>query len=232
MKRAIFSVTFAFRFLIPLLIGFGGIVSGQDQIVSVAILNFQDDTGANAPAELGQKLAQDLQQKIAIGYKDLLPRLVAGSDAAAAKGLTIDQIAALGKQNGARYVVRGGLLTFTSEPAGSDSKITAQLYADIISADTATLIATVRAEGSGMQSGPAPRLSAIDVKNDQFSSSGVGQALTSATTQLADSIHQAITAGTRNASANPSTQSMTAVSQALEALKAALASKAALMRLD
>ena len=76
MKRAIFSVTFAFRFLIPLLIGFGGIVSGQDQTVSVAILNFQDDTGANAPAELGQKLAQDLQQKIAIGYKDLLPRLV------------------------------------------------------------------------------------------------------------------------------------------------------------
>jgi hypothetical protein len=116
-----------------------GIVSGQNQTVSIAILNFQDDTGANAPAELGQKLAQDLHQKVATGYKDLLPRLVVGSDAAAVKGLTIDQIAALGKQNGAKFVVRGGLLTLTSELAGSDSKVTVQLYADIISADTRVL---------------------------------------------------------------------------------------------
>ncbi len=188
-----------FIFLVIVLIGLGSIVWGQDQTVSVAILNFQDDTGANAPAELGQKLSQDLHQKIATGFKDLLPRLVAASDAAAVRGLTIDQIAALGKQNGARYVIRGGLLTLTSEPAGSDSKITAQLYADIISADTATLITTVRAEGSGTQLGPTPQLSALDVKNDQFPSSGVGQAFTSAITQLADSIHQAVTAGTGNA---------------------------------
>src|SRR2546428_11763240 len=93
-----------FAFLVLVLIGLGGIIWGQDQTVSVAILNFQDDTGANAPAELGQKLARDLHQKVATSYKDFLPRIVAGSDAAV-KGLTIDQIAALGKQSGAKFVV-------------------------------------------------------------------------------------------------------------------------------
>src|SRR5712692_7768246 len=95
-----------FTFLVLVLIGLVGIVSAQNQTVSVAILNFQDDTGANAPVELGQKLAQDLHQKVATGYQDLLPRLISGTDAGALKGLKIDQIAALGKQNGARFVVR------------------------------------------------------------------------------------------------------------------------------
>ena len=279
MNRTSLAVTIVLSFLILLPIGLVGIVSGQNQTVSIAILNFQDDTGANAPAELGQKLAQDLHQKVATGYKDLLPRLVAGSDAAAVKGFTIDQIAALGKQNGAKFVVRGGLLTLTSELAGSDSKVTVQLYADIISADTSALVTTVRAEGSATQSGAAPQLSALDVKNDQFPSSGVGQALTSAIAQLADSVHQAISAGAStgpatsdtgqiatqtqpdtaqpttqtdaaktaeadtdlqqliaqaesllSSSANPSGQSATAASQDLQALKAALESKATLMQ--
>ena len=278
MNRTSLAVTIVLSFLILLPIGLVGIVSGQNQTVSIAILNFQDDTGANAPAELGQKLAQDLHQKVATGYKDLLPRLVVGSDAAAVKGLTIDQIAALGKQNGAKFVVRGGLLTLTSELAGSDSKVTVQLYADIISADTSALVTTVRAEGSATQSGAAPQLSALDVKNDQFPASGVGQALTSAIAQLADSVHQAISGtGTGpttsdtgqvatqtqpdtaqpttqtdaaktaeadtdlqqlitqaesllSSSANPSGQSATAASQDLQALKAALESKATLMQ--
>ncbi len=186
--------------------GVGNAASGQDQFVSIAILNFQDDTSANAPAELGQKLAQDLHQKVAVSYKDLLPRVIAGIDAAAVKGLTIEQIAALGKQQGAKFVIRGGLLTVVSEPAGPDTKITVQLYADVISADTAALISTVRAEASGMQSGPPPQLSAIDARSDQFSSSGIGQAFAGAVAQLAESIHQTIAAA--SASSGQTTSGM------------------------
>lgn len=188
---------------------FGSLETTSAQSVPIAILNFQDDTGANAPADLGRKLAQDLHQKVATGYKDLLPRLVT-SPAASVKGLTLDQIATLAKQSGAAYVVRGGLLTLSSEPAGSDSKVTAQLYADIVSADNAAIITTVRAEGSGTQLGAAAQLSSLDMKSDQFSSSGVGQALAGAIAQLADSIHQAVTGGAGNGStAGKNTQTTT-----------------------
>ena len=187
---------------------FGSLETASAQTVSIAILNFQDDTGANAPADLGRKLAQDLHQRVATGYRDLLPRLVTSSSDSV-KRLTLDQIAALAKQSGAAYVVRGGLLTLSAEPAGSDSKVTAQLYADIVSADGAAIITTVRAEGSGTQSGAAAQLSSLDLKSDQFSSSGVGQAFAGAIAQLADSIHQAVTGGAGNGSAagkNPQTK--------------------------
>src|SRR2546425_2772826 len=104
MMRKVFDLL-KLTFLILLLIGLGRIVSAQDQTVSVAILNFQDDTGANASVELSQKLAQDLHQRIANSYNDLLPRLNAGADAAAIKTLSIEQIATLGKQSGSRFVV-------------------------------------------------------------------------------------------------------------------------------
>src|SRR2546423_5921894 len=142
MKRATLPTILVLGFLYLALFGSLQTASAQTQTVSIAILNFQDDTGANAPADLGQKLAQDLHQKVATGYKDLLPRLITSPDASA-KGLTLDQIAALAKQSGAKYVVRGGLLALTSEPAGSDSKVTAQLYADIVSADNAAIVTTV-----------------------------------------------------------------------------------------
>lgn len=200
MKRTIPLTLLVLGFLNLAHLGSPQTASAQTQAVSIAILNFQDDTGANAPAALGQKLARDLHQKIATGYRDLLPRLVTAPDASA-KGLTLDQIAALAKQSGATYVVRGGLLALTSEPAGSDSKVTAQLYADVISADSAAIVATVRAEGSGAQSGAAPQLPSLDVSGDQFSSSGVGRAFAGAVAQLADSIHQAVTGGAGGGSA-------------------------------
>ncbi|HXI91092.1 MAG TPA: carboxypeptidase regulatory-like domain-containing protein [Blastocatellia bacterium] len=257
---------------------FGSLETASAQTVSIAILNFQDDTGANAAADLGRKLAQELHQRVATGYKDLLPRLVTSSSDSV-KRLTLDQIAALAKQSGAAYVVRGGLLTLSAEPAGSDSKVTAQLYADIVSADSGAIITTVRAEGSGTQSGAAAQLSSLDLKSDQFSSSGVGQAFAGAIAQLADSIHQAVTGGVGNgstagkntlttttnqpdtsqaaaqvdaaksveadtdlqqlitqaemllsSSSDPNSQTATAASEALQALKSALEAKATLMQ--
>src|SRR5437879_3276795 len=88
----------------------------QSQLVSIGILTFQDESGMNAPAELGQKIAKDLQQKFAVNYKDVLPRMInAGGDASAVAAMTVEQVATLGKQNGVKFVVRGGLLAVTTE---------------------------------------------------------------------------------------------------------------------
>ncbi len=168
--------------------------SGQSQLVSVGILSFQDDSGMNAPSELGQKLAQDLQQSLAVSYKDLLPRVLStGADASAVKTMSVEQIVALGKQNGVKFIVRGGLLALVVDAAGTENKINAQLYAEIISVDAANIVNTVRAEGAGSQADKLAALSATDVKSDQFGGSALGQALMVAIGQLTENIHQAVT---------------------------------------
>lgn len=247
-------------------------VATQDQVVPVAILNLQDDTGANAPVELGQKLAQNLQQKIASTYKDVLPRVVTGSDPTATRALTIEQLAALGKQHGARFILRGGLLAVVSEPSGTDVNLTVQLYAEIVSVDTGTVAATVRAEGTATQAGTVRPLSAVEPGSEQFPASGLGEACANAITQLATSVHrlvsgpeaagpattpsgQPVTEPTTapsdtviaaeadaelqqliaqaeslvSSGAGASTDSIKAVKKAVDALKSALASKAAVM---
>jgi len=164
----------------------------QSQLVSIGILAFQDESGMNAPAELGQKIAKDLQQKLAVNYKDVLPRMInAGADASALSAMTVEQVATLGKQNGVKFVVRGGLLAVTTENAGEETKIGAQLYANIISVESAS-DNNVRAEGSGAQKGPAAELSSVDLKSDVFRDSALGQALSAAIEQLAISVHGAI----------------------------------------
>lgn len=253
-------------------VAFGKPPAPQTQLISVAILGFQDESGMNVPAELGQ----ELQQKLAVAYKDLLPRVIgAGTDASSIKGLTVDQLAALGKQSGVRFVVRGGLLAITSERAGGEVKITVQLYADIVAAETGSL-SNVRAEGVGAQTGSGDitaQLSSVDFKSGKFRGSGLGQAFSGALEQLAGSIYQAITAPqvaaetkggaetgataqpdaaqaeaaqaaeadaelqqliaqaeeTLSNSAGNSTENISALSNALEGLKAALATKANLL---
>jgi protocatechuate 3,4-dioxygenase beta subunit len=164
----------------------------QSQLVSIGILTFQDESGMNAPAELGQKIAKDLQQKLAVNYKDVLPRMInAGGDASAVAAMTVEQVATLGKQNGVKFVVRGGLLAVTTENAGEETKIGAQLYANIISVESAS-DNNVRAEGSGAQKGPAAELSSVDLKSAVFRDSALGQALSAAIEQLATSVHEAI----------------------------------------
>ena len=189
----------------------------QGQLVSVGILSFQDDSGLNAPPEFGQKIAQEVQQKLVVSYKDLLPRVIsAGTDAAAIKGLTVDQLVTLGKQNGLKFIVRGGLLAISSESAGEETKTSAQLYAEIISVDTAN-VSSVRAEGIGAQKGPAPdttaQLGSTDFRSNEFRASALGQALSSAIEQLATSVHQAVTA-TQTAATSGQTQTGTETGQA------------------
>src|SRR6266550_3753093 len=124
-----------------------------EQLVSVGILRFQDDSGMSMPPEVGQKLAQDFQQKLAATFKDLLPRVISGTDLPATGSLTVEQVAALGKQNGVKFVFRGGLLALTSEKTGQEVKVSAQLYAEVISIDAASIVNTLRAEGAATQAG-------------------------------------------------------------------------------
>lgn len=172
--------------------GFSRDTAQQGQTISIGILGFLDESGSNVPAELGQKLTQNLQRKMVTAYKDVLPRLIAVTDRASLKVLTVEQMASLGKQNGVRFVTRGGLLSITSETTGEDVKTTVQLYADIVSAESDG-VTSLRAEGTGTQRGAAPELSAVDVRSDQFRGSALDQALSAALEQLGAKIHDALT---------------------------------------
>jgi Carboxypeptidase regulatory-like domain len=164
------------------------------QLVSVGVLRFQDDSGMGLPPEVGQKLAQDFQQKLAVTFKDLLPRVISGTDVPASNSLTMEQVVAVGKQNGVKFVIRGGLLALTSEKTGQEVKVSAQLYAEVISIDAASIVNTLRAEGAGTQAGAMETLATIDLKSDQFRGSAADQALSAAIVQLAEQSHQAVTA--------------------------------------
>lgn len=168
-------------------------ISLQPQVVPIGILFFQDESGMNAPADLGQKIAKDLQQKLAINYKDVLPRMLNAGLDPSAPAMNVEQVVTLGKQQGVRFVVRGGLLAVTTENAGEETKISVQLYASITSVESAS-DNNVRAEGSGTQRGPFGELSSVDLKSAGFRGSALDQALSAATEQLASSIHDAIVA--------------------------------------
>lgn len=179
----------------------GAVKSGtlQTQLAPIGILLFQDETGLNAPPELGQKIAGDLRQKLIVSYKDVLPRMLnARADSSTQVAMNVEQVAALGKQNGVKFVVRGGLLAVTTESAGDGTKISVQLYASIISVETGSN-SDVRAEGIGTQTGPVTDLSAVDLKSTTFRDSALGQALAAAVAQLANSIHDAIIAPAQTA---------------------------------
>ena len=196
----------------------------QSQLVPIGILFFQDESGMNAPADLGQKIAKDLQQKLAVNYKDVLPRMLnAGLDPSASAAMNVEQVVTLGKQHGVKFVVRGGLLAVTTENAGDETKIGVQLYASITSVESAT-DNNVRAEGSGTQKGPVAELSSVDLKTAVFRDSALGQALSAATEQLASSIHDAITASASTTAATikptPDSSAGTAETEAAQAAAA------------
>jgi len=193
-------------------------VPAQDQPVSVTIVNFQDDTGSNVPPELRQKLAQDLQQRLAFGYKDVLPRMISADvDAGASGSLTVEQLSTLGTQSGAKFVVRGGVLAVILEPMIEKHGVTAQLYVEIISVETGSVVATLRGEGKATQADPPTPLSDVDPRSEQFRTSAMGLALAAAVAQLAEPLHQALTtplAATASVEPPPPTEATAEVDQA------------------
>lgn len=158
------------------------------QVVPVGLLSFQDDSGTAAPPELRQRLAQDLQQKL-LAYKELLPKMLASDPS---HPLTMDELIALGKQNGVPFVLRGGLLALSLEPSESKSRVSVALYVDVISVDGGAVLTTVRGDGAATQAEPLVPIATLDVKDEHFRRSAIGLALAAAFDKIADPLRQAL----------------------------------------
>ncbi|MBA3355509.1 MAG: carboxypeptidase regulatory-like domain-containing protein [Pyrinomonadaceae bacterium] len=200
-------------------VGAARALPAQGEVVSLGVLPFQDDGGTGAPAQFGQKVAQELQQKLNAASKNLLARpLNAGADASSINAMSVEQLAALGKQNGVKFVVRGGLLAANAESAGAETKLTIQLYADVISVEAAIAAGTVRAEGTGTHAGASPasviQWESINLAGGEFLNSALGQAFSSSLEQLAASIQQAIASPVAEATTEQSAQTDSAQAQA------------------
>lgn len=178
--------------IIAPIVGSGGMTSAdvtlaQAQVITVGVLTFQDESGAGAPQELAQKIAQSLQQKINVNNKNLLARALSlASDESSVKAMTVEQLTSLGKQSGVKFVVRGAVLAVSGGDSGG-GKVTIQLYADVVSVETSS-VTTVRAEGSSGASETPAQLSSMDFTG----ASPLGQAVAVSVEQLAASVSQAV----------------------------------------
>jgi len=185
--------------------------SAQGQVVSVGILSFQDESGTNAPPEFCQKIAKDLRQRL-VAFSDLLPRVTgSGGNALEVQAMSVEQLTALGKQQGVKHILRGGLLAITAVKAGDEAKITVQLYAEIVSVESGG-VSSVRAEGVGTQQGTPSdtgiNWNSYNFADSQFPNSALGQALSTAIEQLAAAIHPAITSPASNEQSQPPSEAI------------------------
>ena len=164
------------------------------QLISIAIVPFHDPSDAAAPGGLLDKIGQAFRQKLALSYKDVLPRLVSAEALADPASAGVGELAAVGKQQGAKFVVRGGILAVTSEKSGPELRCGLQLFADIVDAGTMA-VSSLRAEGEGTQVDPAledaRRWEAYNWTGPEFSKTALGQALDAALASLADQVHAA-----------------------------------------
>ncbi len=161
---------------------------------TVAVLPFQDQSGTGAPAALGERMARELQQRLAAGDASLLPKVIAaGPGGAPALDLTVPQLAALGRDHAAQVLVRGGLLRASAETSGSEVATTVELYADVLQVEGGSLV-TVRGAGSATErAGGGVRLWGTgDVRSGAFEQSAVGRALAAAVVDLAAAVQSAL----------------------------------------
>ncbi|MCP5046480.1 MAG: carboxypeptidase regulatory-like domain-containing protein [bacterium] len=166
----------------------------QAELISVGVLTFHDESGTGVPRDLGVRVSRDLQQKLVRSYTDLLPRVIVSSGAST---MTVEELAQLGRQQGVKFLVRGGILAISGENIGGGVKVSLELYAEIISAGSGK-VKSVRARGMGTQRVTYPMnkvpWEAIDTTGTQFQYTAPGQALLNAVEQLAGLVHEAVTA--------------------------------------
>jgi hypothetical protein len=77
-------------------------------VISLGMLPVQDESGAQVPAGLLGRIGQDFRQKLTLSYQDLLVRSI--GETSGTTDEDVEQLAATGKRQGVRYVVRSGLL--------------------------------------------------------------------------------------------------------------------------
>lgn len=143
-----------------LVFALGSNAIGQLETITIGVVEFQDENDGTTN-EIARKLAQNLNTT----YKDVLARRLNNTTNASALAMNVEQICAFGKQNGVKFVVRGGVLSAGDRTSNADASVAIQLYADVISVETLS-VKTVRAEGNTAQqdqgrSGAIGRLAAL-----------------------------------------------------------------------
>lgn len=185
-----------------------GFLQAQPPVVTIGMLPVQDESGTQVPEKLLTKIGQELKQKLTMTYQDLLVRPVKGVSELSDTG--VEQLTAMAKQQGLRYLVRPGVLGLLSERGGQELKCDIGLYAELIASDSGT-VTSLRANGSGSETNAtlddARTWEAYDFKAKAFTQSALGQALNAAMEQLAQQLHQAIApSGQTSESVPPETQ--------------------------
>jgi protocatechuate 3,4-dioxygenase beta subunit/TolB-like protein len=167
-------------------------VPDQAPVVSLGILPFQDESGLQVPAELLNKLAQDIARKLNLSYQDVLARVLAGVSETA--GLGAEQMAALGKQQGVRFILRGGILALDSEKIDKELKCRVGLYAELITCENGTSV-SLRANGDGAEENAAiddaRHWEGYDFGSNVFAATALGRALSAAVDQIIPQVHEA-----------------------------------------
>jgi protocatechuate 3,4-dioxygenase beta subunit len=169
-------------------------VPAHAEVISIGILPVQDESDTQVPPELLVKIGQLFKQNLTRASADILVRQISGLVEPSAD---IAQLAALGRQQGVRYVVRSGLLGLYSDKAGRELHCDVGLYAELIATADGT-ITGLRANGAGSEDDPARddirRWEAYDFAGSGFAQTALGQALGSAVDQLAQQVRQTVAA--------------------------------------
>ncbi len=181
-----------------------GADSQSGQLMTVGILPFHDESGTQASPEFLRRAVQEFRRQLASSFKDVLPRTLSGEMPGAPAAMSIEQLGSFGRQQGVRFVIRGGLLAAVSEKRGRDLECRLEFFCDLIDAGSLG-VSSFRAEGSGLEKNTslASALSwdSIDWDNPEFGRSTLGQALTSSLAGLAEQVHTSATTGPRPAKA-------------------------------
>ncbi|RQW85298.1 MAG: hypothetical protein EHM79_12080 [Geobacter sp.] len=170
-----------------------GSISAGAEVISIGILPVQDESGAQVPPEFLLTAGQIFKQKLTLAYQDILVRSISGVPESS--NAAVEQLAALGRQQGVHYVMRSGFLGLLSDKKGRELQCDVGLYAELISA-TNGAITGLRANGTGLEVDPAiddaRRWDAYDFTSRAFTQSALGQALSAAIDQLAQQVRQAV----------------------------------------
>lgn len=127
--------------------------AAMSQATSVLILGLGDETRTAAPESL-RAASQELQRAVALAAPDVLPRLTPA--ALGVGGWGPQSLAELGREQGASFVVRGGVLTVSPSAAGARLYTTVQVYADVVAVSTGT-VQHLRAAGGCAADGASAR---------------------------------------------------------------------------
>ena len=167
-------------------------IPDQVPVVSIGILPFQDESGTQVPADVLSKIAQDIARKLILSYQDVLARVIGGESGTA--GLGVDQLAALVKQQGVRFILRGGILALDSEKVDKTLNCRVGLYAELIAGEGGA-ISNLRANGAGTEENAAiddaRHWEGYDFGSNAFAATALGRALGAAVDQIVPQVREA-----------------------------------------